>query len=79
MGDVGGNFGSSRKSATNSVIGTQVKTFLSCLTNALVACVDGKIAPIFFSAQKMNVPIEVDVTNLNMGDVVDIFPYEQNR
>lgn len=37
----------------------------------------GKIAPIFFNTLEDagSLPIEVDVTNLNMGDVIDIYPY----
>ncbi|MCI4078451.1 aconitate hydratase B, partial [Klebsiella pneumoniae] len=37
-----------------------------------------KIAPIFFNTQEDSgaLPIEVDVSALKMGDVVDILPYE---
>ena len=37
----------------------------------------GKIAPIFFNTQEDSgaLPIEVDVSAFNMGDVIDIFPY----
>ncbi|MCV2503703.1 MAG: bifunctional aconitate hydratase 2/2-methylisocitrate dehydratase, partial [Neisseriaceae bacterium] len=40
-------------------------------------CLGGKIAPIFFNTQEDSgaLPIEVDVSQLNMGDVVDIYPY----
>ena len=36
----------------------------------------GKIAPIFFNTQEDSgaLPIEVDVSQMNMGDVVDIYP-----
>lgn len=38
----------------------------------------GKIAPIFFNTMEDAgaLPIEVDVSDLNMGDVIDIFPYK---
>ena len=38
----------------------------------------GKIAPIFFNTQEDSgsLPIEVDVSGLEMGDVIDIYPYE---
>jgi aconitate hydratase 2/2-methylisocitrate dehydratase len=38
----------------------------------------GKIAPIFFNTQEDSgaLPIEVDVSKLEMGDVVDILPYD---
>ena len=38
----------------------------------------GKIAPIFFNTQEDSgsLPIEVDVSKLEMGDVIDILPYE---
>uniref|UniRef100_A0A3B0MF23 Aconitate hydratase 2 n=1 Tax=Arsenophonus endosymbiont of Trialeurodes vaporariorum TaxID=235567 RepID=A0A3B0MF23_9GAMM len=38
----------------------------------------GKIAPIFFNTMQDAgaLPIEVDVTSLNMGDVIDIYPYK---
>ena len=38
----------------------------------------GKIAPIFFNTMEDAgaLPIEVDVTKLNMGDVIDVYPYE---
>jgi aconitate hydratase 2/2-methylisocitrate dehydratase len=38
----------------------------------------GKIAPIFFNTQEDSgaLPIEVDVSKLEMGDVVDVLPYE---
>jgi aconitate hydratase 2/2-methylisocitrate dehydratase len=37
-----------------------------------------KIAPIFFNTQEDSgaLPIEVDVSKLNMGDVIDVLPYE---
>ncbi len=38
----------------------------------------GKIAPIFFNTMEDAgaLPIEVDVSKLNMGDVIDIYPYK---
>ncbi|EPC0973360.1 bifunctional aconitate hydratase 2/2-methylisocitrate dehydratase, partial [Escherichia coli] len=38
----------------------------------------GKIAPIFFNTMEDAgaLPIEVDVSNLNMGDVIDVYPYK---
>ena len=38
----------------------------------------GKIAPIFFNTQEDSgsLPIELDVSKLEMGDVVDILPYD---
>ncbi|HGM0357954.1 TPA: bifunctional aconitate hydratase 2/2-methylisocitrate dehydratase, partial [Neisseria gonorrhoeae] len=41
-------------------------------------CLGGKIAPIFFNTQEDSgaLPIEVDVSALKMGDVVNILPYE---
>ncbi|MDP1316945.1 hypothetical protein Q8H44_08800, partial [Acinetobacter lwoffii] len=37
-----------------------------------------KIAPIFFNTMEDAgaLPIEVDVSNLNMGDVIDVYPYK---
>ncbi|UOO88703.1 bifunctional aconitate hydratase 2/2-methylisocitrate dehydratase [Vitreoscilla massiliensis] len=78
VGDVVGT-GSSRKSATNSVIwhtGEDIPFVPNKRFGGV--CLGGKIAPIFFNTQEDSgaLPIEVDVSNLNMGDVVDIFPYE---
>ena len=38
----------------------------------------GKIAPIFFNTMEDAgaLPIEVDVSELNMGDVIDVYPYK---
>ena len=40
-------------------------------------CLGGKIAPIFFNTMEDAgaLPIEVDVSNLNMGAVIDVYPY----
>ncbi len=78
VGDVVGT-GSSRKSATNSVIwhtGQDIPFVPNKRFGGV--CLGGKIAPIFFNTQEDSgaLPIEVDVSALNMGDVVDILPYE---
>ncbi len=41
-------------------------------------CLGGKIAPIFFNTMEDAgaLPIEVDVSNLNMGDVIDVYPFK---
>ncbi len=78
VGDVVGT-GSSRKSATNSVLwffGDDIP----CVPNKRAGgyCFGGKIAPIFFNTMEDAgaLPIEMDVDNMNMGDVIDIYPYE---
>ncbi|KPN71680.1 bifunctional aconitate hydratase 2/2-methylisocitrate dehydratase [Neisseria sp. 83E34] len=78
VGDVVGT-GSSRKSATNSVIwhtGLDIPFVPNKRYGGV--CLGGKIAPIFFNTQEDSgaLPIEVDVSQLKMGDVVDILPYE---
>ena len=78
VGDVVGT-GSSRKSATNSVLwlmGEDIKGVPNKRTGGLV--LGGKIAPIFFNTMEDagSLPIEVDVSKLNMGDVFDIYPYD---
>lgn len=78
VGDVVGT-GSSRKSATNSVIwhtGSDIPFVPNKRYGGV--CLGGKIAPIFFNTQEDSgaLPIEVDVSALKMGDVVDILPYE---
>jgi len=78
VGDVVGT-GSSRKSATNSVIWATGQD-IPFVPNKRFGGVTlgGKIAPIFFNTQEDSgaLPIEVDVSNLEMGDVVDILPYD---
>jgi aconitate hydratase 2/2-methylisocitrate dehydratase len=78
VGDVVGT-GSSRKSATNSVIWATGKD-IPFVPNKRFGGVTlgGKIAPIFFNTQEDSgaLPIEVEVSKLEMGDVLDIFPYE---
>ena len=78
VGDVVGT-GSSRKSATNSVLwlmGDDIKGVPNKRAGGLV--LGGKIAPIFFNTMEDAgaLPIEVDVSKLNMGDVFDIYPYD---
>ncbi|HEY4080952.1 MAG TPA: bifunctional aconitate hydratase 2/2-methylisocitrate dehydratase [Burkholderiaceae bacterium] len=78
VGDVVGT-GSSRKSATNSVIWATGQD-IPFVPNKRFGGVTlgGKIAPIFFNTQEDSgsLPIEVDVSKLEMGDVIDILPYE---
>ncbi len=77
VGDVVGT-GSSRKSATNSVIWATGQD-IPFVPNKRFGGVTlgGKIAPIFFNTQEDSgaLPIEVEVSALSMGDVVDILPY----
>ncbi|MFT3816919.1 MAG: bifunctional aconitate hydratase 2/2-methylisocitrate dehydratase [Rubrivivax sp.] len=78
VGDVVGT-GSSRKSATNSVIWATGHD-IPFVPNKRFGGVTlgGKIAPIFFNTQEDSgsLPIEVDVSKLEMGDVIDIQPYD---
>jgi aconitate hydratase 2 / 2-methylisocitrate dehydratase len=78
VGDVVGT-GSSRKSATNSVIWATGQD-IPFVPNKRFGGVTlgGKIAPIFFNTQEDSgaLPIELDVTQLEMGDVIDIHPYD---
>lgn len=78
VGDVVGT-GSSRKSATNSVLwfmGDDIPFVPNKRGGGVV--LGGKIAPIFFNTMEDAgaLPIEVDVSKLNMGDVIDIYPYK---
>jgi aconitate hydratase 2/2-methylisocitrate dehydratase len=77
VGDVVGT-GSSRKSATNSVlwyIGDDIPCVPNKRTGGFV--LGGKIAPIFFNTMEDSgaLPIECDVTKMKMGDVIHIYPY----
>ncbi|HSI60658.1 MAG TPA: aconitate hydratase B, partial [Ideonella sp.] len=78
VGDVVGT-GSSRKSATNSVIWATGED-IPFVPNKRFGGVTlgGKIAPIFFNTQEDSgaLPIEVEVSSFDMGDVLDIYPYE---
>jgi aconitate hydratase 2/2-methylisocitrate dehydratase len=78
VGDVVGT-GSSRKSATNSVLwfmGEDIPFVPNKRAGGFV--LGGKIAPIFFNTMEDAgaLPVEVDVSQLNMGDVIDIYPYQ---
>ncbi len=78
VGDVVGT-GSSRKSATNSVLwfmGDDIPYIPNKRAGGV--CIGGKIAPIFFNTMEDSgaLPIECDVTLLKMGDVIDIYPYQ---
>ncbi len=77
VGDVVGT-GSSRKSATNSVVWMTGED-IPFVPNKRFGGVTlgGKIAPIFFNTQEDSgsLPIEVDVSKLEMGEVIDILPY----
>ena len=78
VGDVVGT-GSSRKSATNSVIWATGQD-IPFVPNKRFGGVTlgGKIAPIFFNTQEDSgsLPIEVDVSKLEMGDVIEVHPYD---
>ncbi|MFZ9428128.1 MAG: bifunctional aconitate hydratase 2/2-methylisocitrate dehydratase [Burkholderiaceae bacterium] len=78
VGDVVGT-GSSRKSATNSVIWATGQD-IPFVPNKRFGGVTlgGKIAPIFFNTQEDSgsLPIEVDVGTLEMGDVIEVLPYD---
>jgi len=78
VGDVVGT-GSSRKSATNSVLWFMGDD-IPCIPNKRGGgvCLGGKIAPIFYNTMEDSgaLPIELDVQKMNMGDVIDIYPYE---
>ncbi|GHE91678.1 bifunctional aconitate hydratase 2/2-methylisocitrate dehydratase [Thalassotalea profundi] len=78
VGDVVGT-GSSRKSATNSVL-WYMGHDIPCIPNKRSGgvCLGGKIAPIFYNTMEDSgaLPIELDVQKMNMGDVIDIYPYE---
>jgi len=78
VGDVVGT-GSSRKSATNSVLwffGDDIPHVPNKRAGGY--CFGGKIAPIFYNTMEDAgaLPIEMPVDELNMGDVIDVFPFE---
>ncbi|MEZ8492672.1 bifunctional aconitate hydratase 2/2-methylisocitrate dehydratase [Vibrio splendidus] len=78
VGDVVGT-GSSRKSATNSVLwfmGEDIPFVPNKRTGGV--CLGGKIAPIFYNTMEDSgaLPIELNVQDMNMGDIIDIYPYE---
>jgi len=78
VGDVVGT-GSSRKSAINSVLwhmGNDIPFIPNKRQGGVV--LGNKIAPIFFNTAEDSgcLPIECDVSKLNMGDVITIKPYD---
>ena len=78
VGDVVGT-GSSRKSATNSVlwfIGEDIPGVPNKRTGGV--CIGSKVAPIFYNTMEDAgaLVFEAPVDNLNMGDVIEIRPYE---
>ena len=77
VGDVVGT-GSSRKSATNSVL-WHMGDDIPCIPNKKEGgfCFGGKIAPIFFNTLEDSgaFPVECDVSKLNMGQEIIFEPY----
>jgi len=78
VGDVVGT-GSSRKSATNSVLwwtGEDIPFVPNKRFGGV--CLGSKIAPIFFNTMEDAgaLPIELDVSKMEMGDTVELRPYE---
>lgn len=78
VGDVVGT-GSSRKSAVNTVLwhmGDDIPYVPNKRIGGVV--IGNKIAPIFFNTLEDSgaLPIECDVSALNMGDVITVKPYE---
>ncbi len=78
VGDVVGT-GSSRKSATNSVLwffGEDMPGVPNKKGGGI--CIGGKVAPIFYNTMEDAgaLVFEAPVDNLNMGDVIEIRPYE---
>ncbi len=78
VGDVVGT-GSSRKSATNSVLwfmGDDIPNVPNKRAGGFV--LGGKIAPIFFNTMEDAgaLPIELDVSKMDTGDIIDVYPYE---
>ncbi|WP_241283943.1 bifunctional aconitate hydratase 2/2-methylisocitrate dehydratase [Pseudomonas aeruginosa] len=78
VGDVVGT-GSSRKSATNSVLwffGDDIPNVPNKRAGGF--CFGTKIAPIFYNTMEDAgaLPIEFDCSDLAMGDVIDVYPYK---
>ena len=78
VGDVVGT-GSSRKSATNSVLwhtGEDIPFVPNKRFGGV--CLGNKIAPIFYNTMEDAgaLPIELDVSQMDMGDVIELRPYE---
>jgi len=77
VGDVVGT-GSSRKSATNSVLwhlGDDIPFVPNKRSGGF--CLGSKIAPIFFNTMEDSgaLPIECDVGQMKMGDVIKLYPH----
>ncbi len=78
VGDVVGT-GSSRKSAINSLIwhiGEDIPFVPNKKTGGII--IGSKIAPIFFNTAQDSgaLPIEADVSYIETGDIIKIYPYE---
>lgn len=78
VGDVVGT-GSSRKSATNSVLwftGEDIPFVPNKRFGGV--CLGSKIAPIFYNTMEDSgaLPIELDVSQMNMGDVIELRPFD---
>ena len=78
VGDVVGT-GSSRKSATNSVLwftGEDIPFVPNKRFGGV--CLGSKIAPIFYNTMEDSgaLPIELDVNQMAMGDVIELRPYD---
>ena len=78
VGDVVGT-GSSRKSATNSVLwftGEDIPFIPNKKFGGV--CLGAKIAPIFYNTMEDAgaLPIELDVNQMNMGDMIELRPYD---
>lgn len=77
VGDIIGT-GSSRKSAVNSIlwfIGKDIPYVPNKRNGGII--LGGKIAPIFFNTieDAGGLPIELNVSLLNTGDIIDIYPF----
>ena len=78
VGDVVGT-GSSRKSGINSVqwhLGEDIPAVPNKRTAGVV--IGGIVAPIFFNTAEDSgaLPIQADVNSMEMGDVIDLYPYK---
>ena len=78
VGDVVGT-GSSRKSATNSVLwwtGEDIPFIPNKRFGGV--CLGSKIAPIFFNTAEDSgaLPIQCDVSKMEMGDVITLYPFK---
>jgi aconitate hydratase 2/2-methylisocitrate dehydratase len=78
VGDVVGT-GSSRKSATNSVLwftGEDIPYIPNKRFGGV--CLGNKIAPIFYNTMEDAgaLPIELDVSTMEMGDIIELRPYD---